>query len=87
MHSPMNHADVQVGCLEVLGNYHKFELVCKHLFPYFTENCNFLSQVPSRVRRRTLLPEWGWLWRLQLSCLEDTSWAGAELGSVRGTKK
>lgn len=43
----MNYTDVQVGCLEVLRDYHKFELVCKHLFPYFTENCNFPSQLPS----------------------------------------
>lgn len=52
MHSSMNHTDVQVGCLEVLGNYHKFKVVRKHLFPYFTENCNFPSQVPSLVRGR-----------------------------------
>lgn len=47
MHSSINHTDVQVGCLEILRNYHKFELVCKHLVPYFTENCNFPSQVSS----------------------------------------
>lgn len=46
MHSSMNHTDVQVGCLEVLGDYHKFKLVCKHLFPYFTENCNFSILAP-----------------------------------------
>ena len=44
--SSMNRTDVREGCLEVLGNYHKFELVCKHLFPYFTENCNFRPPRP-----------------------------------------
>lgn len=57
MHSSTNHTDVQGVCLEVLGNYHKFELVCKHLFPYFIENCNFSLQVSSLVRRN-FSPTW-----------------------------
>lgn len=40
------------GMSGVLRNDHKFEIICKHLFPYFSENYNFSSQVPSLVRRR-----------------------------------
>lgn len=49
-HSSTNRTDVREACLEVLRNYHKFELVCKHLFPYFTENCNFSSQDGTRPK-------------------------------------
>lgn len=87
MHSSMNHTAVQVGCLEVLGNYHKFELVYEHLFPYFTENCNLLSQVTALVWRRKFLPRWRRFHWLQFLCIEDMRRAGSDLGPVRATGK
>lgn len=79
--------DVHVGCLEVLRNYHKFELICKHLFPYFTENYNLSSQVPFLVRGRKYSPRWHQFHGLQRLGTEDARRTGSALGNVRNTGK